>query len=68
MSAAAGRTVSKVSQAVKGAASKANTTANEAAGAGRKGTGGALNKGAKRDPELYVRLPSGLRSRSMMSS
>ena len=54
MSAAAGRTVGKVGQAVAGAASKANNAANEAAtGKGRESV---LKKGAKRDPELYVRL------------
>ena len=54
MSAAAGRTASKVGQAVGKAASKANTAANEAAAG--KGKDSALQKGAKRDPELYVRL------------
>lgn len=45
----------KVGQAVGGAASKANASANSAAGAGAKsGKESALNKGAKRDPELYV--------------
>ena len=57
MSAAAGRTASKVGQAVGKAASKANAAANETAGAGR-GKDGALQKGAKRDPELYVSLSS----------
>lgn len=51
--AAAGRTASKVGQAVGKAASKANAAANETAAAG-KGKSGALQKGAKRDPELYV--------------
>ena len=51
--AAAGRTASKVGQAVGKAASRANTAANESAAAG-KGSQGALQKGAKRDPELYV--------------
>ena len=56
MSAAAGRTAGKVGQAIKGAATKANNAANEA-GTG-KGNQGVLQKGAKRDPELYVYLPS----------
>ena len=54
MSGAAGRTAGKVGQAVAGAASKANNAANEAAAG--KGGSSILNKGAKRDPELYVRL------------
>ena len=57
MSAAAGRTAGKVGQAVGRAASKANTAANEAAASG-KGRNGALQKGAKRDPELYVDISS----------
>lgn len=56
MSAPAGRTAGKVGQAIKGAAIKANNVANEA-GTG-KGNQGVLQKGAKRDPELYVNLPS----------
>ena len=54
MSAAAGRTAGKVGQAVAGATAKANNAANEAAAG--KGRQSVLNKGAKRDPELYVRL------------
>ena len=54
MSAAAGRTAGKVGQAVAGATAKANSAANEAAAG--KGRQSVLNKGAKRDPELYVRL------------
>ena len=54
MSAAAGRAAGKVGQAVAGATSKANNAANEAAAG--KGRSSVLNKGAKRDPELYVRL------------
>ena len=59
MSAAAGRTAGKVGQAIGRAATKANASANEAAGAGgsaaQSGKDSTLNKGAKRDPELYVR-------------
>ena len=54
MSAAVGRTAGKVGQVVAGATSKANNAANEAAAG--KGRQSVLNKGAKRDPELYVRL------------
>ncbi|KAK3172792.1 hypothetical protein OEA41_006117 [Lepraria neglecta] len=54
MSAAAGRTAGKVGQAIKGAATKANNAANEA-GTG-KGNQSVLQKGAKRDPELYILL------------
>lgn len=54
MSSAAGRAAGKVGQAVAGATSKANNAANEAAAG--KGRQSVLNKGAKRDPELYVRL------------
>ena len=54
MSAAAGRTAGKVGQAVAGATAKANNAANEAAAG--KGAQSVLSKGAKRDPELYVRL------------
>ena len=54
MSAAAGRTAGKVGQAVAGATAKANNAANEAAAG--KGRQSVLNKGAKRDPELYVNL------------
>ena len=50
MSAAAGRMAGKASQAAGKIASKAN-----AAGSG-KGKDSALQKGAKRDPELYVRI------------
>ncbi len=49
MSAAAGRMVGKAGQAAGKIASKANE-----AGSG-KGKDSALQKGAKRDPELYVR-------------
>lgn len=49
--AAAGRAASKVGQA----AGKAATKANQAGGG--KGPDNALNKGAKRDPELYVGQP-----------
>lgn len=49
MSAAAGRMAGKVGQAAGKMASKANE-----AGSG-KGKDSALQKGAKRDPELYVR-------------
>ena len=62
MSSAVGRTAGKLGQAVAGATSKANNAANEAAAG--KGRQSVLNKGAKRDPELYVRLdilPSRLR-------
>ncbi|KAK0510341.1 hypothetical protein JMJ35_007735 [Cladonia borealis] len=54
MSAAAGRTAGKVGQAVAGATAKANNAANEAAAG--KGRQSVLNKGAKRDPELYILL------------
>lgn len=54
MSAAAGRTAGKVGQAIAGATTKANNAANEAAAG--KGRQSVLSKGAKRDPELYVRL------------
>ena len=50
MSAAAGRAVGKIGQAAGRAASRANEVGN------KKGPDGALQKGAKRDPELYVRL------------
>lgn len=50
MSAAAGRMASKAGQAAGKIASKANE-----AGSG-KGKDSALQKGAKRDPELYVRI------------
>lgn len=50
MSAAAGRAAGKVGQAVAKAATKANE-----AGSG-KGPDSVLQKGAKRDPELYVRI------------
>ena len=46
--AAAGRAASKVGQA----AGRAATKVNEAGG--KKGPDSTLNKGAKRDPELYV--------------
>ena len=54
MSAAAGRVAGKAGQAIGKAASKASTAANESGAAG-KGKDSALQKGAKRDPELYVR-------------
>ena len=47
--AAAGRAASKVGQA----AGRAATKVNEAGG--KQGANNTLNKGAKRDPELYVR-------------
>ena len=50
MSAAAGRMAGKVGQAAGKFASKANE-----AGSG-KGKDSALQKGAKRDPELYVQI------------
>ncbi len=54
--ASAARAAGKVGQAIGNVAKKANTAANEAAsGSGKQST---LNKEAKRDPELYVRLPS----------
>jgi hypothetical protein len=56
MSAAAGRTAGKLGQAVKGAATSANKAANDAATG--KGKQSVLQRGAKRDPELYVYLPS----------
>ena len=49
MSAAAGRAASKAGQAVGRAATKANEAG------GKKGSDNALNKFAKKDPELYVR-------------
>ncbi len=48
MSAAAGRAASKVGQAASKAAGKANEVGS------KKGPDSALQKGAKRDPELYV--------------
>ena len=54
MSGAASRAAGQMGKAVAGAASKANSAANAAAeGKGRESV---LKKGAKRDPELYVRL------------
>ncbi|KAL9125293.1 MAG: hypothetical protein Q9217_005489 [Psora testacea] len=50
MSAAAGRAASKVGQAVGQVASKANGAG------GKKGPDNPLQKGAKRDPELYILL------------
>lgn len=51
--ASAARAAGKVGQAIGNVATKANAAANEAAsGSGKQST---LNKGAKRDPELYVR-------------
>ncbi len=53
--ASAARAAGKVGQAIGNVATKANTAANQAAsGSGKQST---LNKGAKRDPELYVRFP-----------
>lgn len=51
MSATAGRVASKAGQAISKGATKANKAANEAGTGGKEST---LNKGAKRDPELYV--------------
>ncbi|MDI1486982.1 MAG: hypothetical protein OHK93_006244 [Ramalina farinacea] len=48
MSAAAGRAAGKVGQAAGRAAAKANEVGS------KKGPDGPLNKGAKRDPELYI--------------
>lgn len=58
MSAAAGRAAGKVGQAAGRAAAKANEVGS------KKGPDGPLNKGAKRDPELYVCVArmSGLRT------
>lgn len=54
--ASAARAVGKAGQAIGNVATKANVAANEAAsGSGKQNT---LTKGAKRDPELYVRLLS----------
>jgi len=53
MSAAAGRAATKVGQVAGRAASKANEVGN------KKGPESALQKGAKRDPELYVSLNTG---------
>ena len=64
MSQAASRAAGKMGQAVAGAASKAsgaatkaNSAVNEAATG--KGRDSVLKRGAKRDPELYVRLIMG---------
>lgn len=55
--ASAARAAGKVGQAIGNAATKSNAAVNEAASSGS-GKQSSLNKGAKRDPELYVRLPS----------
>lgn len=56
--ASAARAAGKVGQAIGNVATKTNGAANEAAsGSGKQST---LNKGAKRDPELYVCLLTAL--------
>ncbi|KAL8854872.1 MAG: hypothetical protein Q9221_000378 [Calogaya cf. arnoldii] len=56
MSAAANRMAAKVAETATKAAGKASQAGNSAAGGGPKGKESVLQKGAKRDPELYILL------------
>ncbi|KAG8534267.1 uncharacterized protein KY384_001111 [Bacidia gigantensis] len=56
MSAAAGRAASKVGQAASKAGASAGNVSKKINEVGGKGSDNPVNKGAKRDPELYVYL------------
>ena len=53
MSAAAGRAASKIGQAAGKVGQSAGNVATKANEAGAQGSNNPVNKGAKRDPELY---------------
>ena len=54
MSAAAGRAAGKIGQAAAKSRQAAGNVATKANEAGARGSDNPVNKGAKRDPELYV--------------